>query len=106
MSQEEREGLRDVGGRPIGGDVTVVSHDHAIAAAFWGAVGGGCVLLVAYFVGLATPIIAIGWLLALTSVVTAFALAADESRKSGSGLVRSVGSGIRTALSWVFWFLP
>jgi hypothetical protein len=42
----------------------------------------------------------------LISVLAAFALGVIVSRSEQIGPVRAVGRGFRSALSWVFWFLP
>jgi hypothetical protein len=82
------------------------SFDLAFAAAFWAALAGGTVLLLAYFITPPTPLLLVGWLLFLSSVASAFTLAVIVSRSEGIGLVRALGCGVRAAASWVFWFLP
>jgi hypothetical protein len=82
------------------------SLDRAVAAAVWVALAGGTVLLVSYFVALPAPLLLAGWLLFLASVLAALTLGVVVSRQEGIGFARAVGRGIRSAFSWVFWFLP
>jgi hypothetical protein len=82
------------------------SLDRAVAAAVWAALAGGTVLFVSYFVALPAPLLLAGWLLFLASVLAAFAFGVIVSRPEGIGPVRALGRGIRSAFSWVFWFLP
>jgi hypothetical protein len=40
------------------------------------------------------------------AVLALFTLGAIVSRQEGIGFIRAVGRGLRSAFSWVFWFLP
>jgi hypothetical protein len=82
------------------------SIDRAVSAALWVASAGGTVLLLTYFVASPAPLVLAGWLLFLASVVAVFTLAVVVSRQERIGFVRAVGRGLRSAFSWVFWFLP
>lgn len=82
------------------------SLDRGVATAFWTAVAGGSVVLVASFVAVPTVLLVGGWTLFVASVAAVFVLAVVGSRREAVGVGRVLARGMRAAFGWIVAFLP
>lgn len=83
-----------------------IQGDRWLAAAAYAAIIGGLVLAVAELAALPKPLIVVGLILFLASVVGAVALAVETSRREGIGFARAVARGLGLGVRWIIAFLP